>query len=287
MSAPKTCAGCAALPDIQRWLGAGTQKLERELSASCRARADPSRRGCRGEAEQSRRRSGSATTRGAVLPDTSGREGSELLGRRWPRSSDATRGSACRTPGRGADIPDDTQARGQWSRSDRPGASADVPPLRGSVVRRAARRRALLGEVARAAEGARVSTRVSALARIVVTGPSGAGGARARGARKAASRERSCSPGTASRLRGKHAAQMSRRRTSRAASKQAAKLLSAAAPNMRRAKLTAVVDVDPQTSKRDMARVRPRVSHQAVPMAHGDREAGGRRTSSASGRCAT
>ena len=50
------------------------------------------------------------------------------------------------------------------------------------------------------------------------------------------------------RLRGKHRAQLvAKTEHPRRIASQAARLLSAAAPAMRKAKLTAVVDVDPQT----------------------------------------
>jgi primosomal protein N' len=50
------------------------------------------------------------------------------------------------------------------------------------------------------------------------------------------------------RLRGRHRAQLvAKSTTPRRIASQAARLLAAAAPNMRRAGLTAVVDVDPQS----------------------------------------
>jgi primosomal protein N' (replication factor Y) len=55
-------------------------------------------------------------------------------------------------------------------------------------------------------------------------------------------------PAALLRLRGKHRAQLvAKTKQPRRIASQAARLLSAAAPNMRRAKLTAVVDVDPQS----------------------------------------
>jgi primosomal protein N' len=55
-------------------------------------------------------------------------------------------------------------------------------------------------------------------------------------------------PAVLLRLRGKHRAQLVAKTTQpRRIASQAARLLAAAAPAMRRAKLTAVVDVDPQS----------------------------------------
>jgi primosomal protein N' len=55
-------------------------------------------------------------------------------------------------------------------------------------------------------------------------------------------------PAALLRLRGKHRAQLVAKTTHpRRIASQAARLLSAAAPAMRKAKLTAVVDVDPQS----------------------------------------
>jgi primosomal protein N' (replication factor Y) len=87
------------------------------------------------------------------------------------------------------------------------------------------------------------------LVRIVVTGPEPEPVARALGELKAGIKGAELlGPAPLLRLRGKHRAQLvAKTNQPRRIASQAAKLLSAAAPNMRRAKLTAVVDVDPQS----------------------------------------
>jgi primosomal protein N' len=55
-------------------------------------------------------------------------------------------------------------------------------------------------------------------------------------------------PAVLLRLRGRHRAQLvAKTESPRRVAARAARLLAAAAPNMRRARLTAVVDVDPQS----------------------------------------
>jgi primosomal protein N' (replication factor Y) (superfamily II helicase) len=87
------------------------------------------------------------------------------------------------------------------------------------------------------------------LVRIVVTGPSIEPVVRALEELKAGIRGAELlGPAALLRLRGKHRAQLvAKTREPRRIATQAARLLSAAAPNMRRAGLTAVVDVDPQS----------------------------------------
>jgi primosomal protein N' (replication factor Y) (superfamily II helicase) len=87
------------------------------------------------------------------------------------------------------------------------------------------------------------------LVRIVVTGPAIEPVVRALDELKAGIKEGELlGPAVLLRLRGKHRAQLVAKTTQpRRIASQAARLLAAAAPAMRRAKLTAVVDVDPQS----------------------------------------
>jgi primosomal protein N' (replication factor Y) len=87
------------------------------------------------------------------------------------------------------------------------------------------------------------------LVRIVVTGPEPESVTRALEELKAGIQGAELlGPAPLLRLRGKHRAQLVAKTTHpRRIASQAARLLAAAAPNMRRAKLTAVVDVDPQS----------------------------------------
>ena len=89
----------------------------------------------------------------------------------------------------------------------------------------------------------------SHLVRIVVTGPRArAGAAGARGARDGMPEAELLGPAPLLRLRGRYRAQLvAKTDRPRAVATQAARLLAAAAPAMRRAGLTAVVDVDPQS----------------------------------------
>jgi primosomal protein N' (replication factor Y) (superfamily II helicase) len=87
------------------------------------------------------------------------------------------------------------------------------------------------------------------LVRIVVTGPELEPVVRVLDELKAGIREAELlGPAALLRLRGRHRAQLVAKTDSpRRIASQAARLLAAAAPAMRRAKLTAVVDVDPQS----------------------------------------
>ncbi|HEV8462763.1 MAG TPA: primosomal protein N' [Gaiellaceae bacterium] len=87
------------------------------------------------------------------------------------------------------------------------------------------------------------------LVRILVTGPEPESVTRALEELKAGIQGAELlGPAPLLRLRGKHRAQLvAKTNHPRRIASQAARLLSAAAPNMRRAKLTAVVDVDPQS----------------------------------------
>jgi primosomal protein N' len=85
--------------------------------------------------------------------------------------------------------------------------------------------------------------------RIVVTGPAIEPVVRALDELKAGIRDvELLGPAVLLRLRGKHRAQLvAKTAQPRRVAAQAARLLAAAAPAMRRAKLAAVVDVDPQS----------------------------------------
>ena len=87
------------------------------------------------------------------------------------------------------------------------------------------------------------------LVRIVVSGPgAGRSAARARGAEGRLGGDELLGPAPLLRLRNRHRAQLvGKTKQPRTLATRAAALLAAAAPAMRRAGLTAVVDVDPQS----------------------------------------
>ena len=146
-AAPTACPVCES-PDLAR-LGAGTQKLERELARELpdleliRLDGDAvvQARGAGRAAAAVRRDAGVGAAR-----DADGGEGAPLLGRRAGRRDRRRhRTRPARLPRRGAHVPADHPARGpQRPRRARTGARADLPARRpADRARGPARRRAL------------------------------------------------------------------------------------------------------------------------------------------------
>jgi primosomal protein N' (replication factor Y) len=251
-TAPKTCALCGS-PDIAR-LGAGTQKLERELQ-----RELPELELIRLDAD--------AVAKPEQLAEALQRfreaEGAVLLGTQMVAKGHHFSGvelAAVIDADTGIGMPDFraeertfqmiTQRAGRSGR-DAPGRvlvqtfQPDSRPVSYAARHDVAR---FLGEELERRKALEYPP-YSHLVRIVVTGPEPEPVARALEELKVGIKGAELlGPAPLLRLRGKHRAQLVAKTTQpRRIASQAAKLLSAAAPNMRRAKLTAVVDVDPQS----------------------------------------
>jgi len=251
-SSPATCPACGS-PDLAR-LGAGTQKLERELARELPEleliRLDADAVGKPEELAASLRRF--AAAQGAVLLGTQMvAKGHHFAGVELAAVVDADTGLGLpdfRAEERTFQLI--TQLAGRSGR-DAPGRvlvqtfQPDARPIahaaRHDVTRFLAEeleRRRSLGYPP-----------FAHLVRIVVTGPELEQVVRALEELKAGiSGTELLGPAALLRLRGRHRAQLvAKTPRPRAIATQAAHLLSAAAPNMRRAGLTAVVDVDPQS----------------------------------------
>jgi primosomal protein N' (replication factor Y) (superfamily II helicase) len=252
MQAPSTCPVCES-PDLAR-LGAGTQKLERELR-----RELPELELIRIDAD--------AVAKPEQLAASLGRfaaaEAAVLVGTQMVAKGHHFPGvelAAVVDADTGLGLPDFraeertfqliTQLAGRSGR-DAPGrvlVQTFQPDSR--TVAHAARhdvRRFLAQELER--RQALGYPPFGHLVRIVVTGPELEPVVRVLDELKAGIREAELlGPAALLRLRGRHRAQLVAKTDSpRRIASQAARLLAAAAPAMRRAKLTAVVDVDPQS----------------------------------------
>ncbi len=250
--APSTCEACGS-PDIAR-LGAGTQRLERELE-----REVPELELIRLDAD--------AAAKPEQLAQSLARfrdaEGAVLLGTQMVAKGHHFAGvelAAVVDADTGLGLPDFraeertfqliTQLAGRSGR-DAPGrvlVQSFQPDARPIVY--AARHdvaRFLTEELERRRELGYPP--FAHLVRIVVTGPEPEPVSRALEELKAGITGADLlGPAALLRLRGRHRAQLVAKTTQpRRIASQAARLLAAAAPNMRRAKLTAVVDVDPQS----------------------------------------
>jgi primosomal protein N' (replication factor Y) len=250
--APEHCPACGS-PDLAR-IGAGTQKLEREL-----AREVPELEAIRLDADAVARPEQLAgllgrfaETPGAVLLGTQmvakGHHfaGVELaavvdadtgLGMPDFRAEERTFQLITQLAGRsGRDAPGRVLVQ-TFQPDARPVVHAARHDVAGFLAEELARRQAL------------DYPPFAHLVRIVVTGPSIEPVVRALDELKAGIRGADLlGPAALLRLRGKHRAQLVAKTTQpRRIASQAAHLLAAAAPNMRRAGLSAVVDVDPQS----------------------------------------
>jgi primosomal protein N' (replication factor Y) (superfamily II helicase) len=250
--APSNCPACGS-PDLAR-LGAGTQKLERELErelpglALIRLDADAA-----GKPEQL----------AALLARFRDTDGAVLLGTQMVAKGHHFSGvelAAVIDADTGLAMPDFraeertfqliTQLAGRSGR-DAPGrvlVQSFQPDAR--PIAHAARHdvgRFLTEELER--RQALDYPPFSHLVRILVTGPAPEPVVRALEELKAGiTGAELLGPAALLRLRGRHRAQLvAKTTTPRRIASQAARLLAAAAPAMRRAKLTAVVDVDPQS----------------------------------------
>jgi primosomal protein N' (replication factor Y) len=250
--APANCPACGS-PDLAR-IGAGTQKLEREL-----ARELPGLELIRLDADAV----GKPEQLSALLQRFASTEGAVLLGTQMVAKGHHFAGvelAAVVDVDAGLGLPDFraeertfqliTQLAGRSGR-DAPGrvlVQTFQPDAR--PVAHAARHdvgRFLAEELER--RKALDYPPYSHLVRIVVTGPAIEPVVRALEELKAGVRGAELlGPAVLLRLRGKHRAQLvAKTKEPRRIASQAARLLSAAAPNMRRAGLSAVVDVDPQS----------------------------------------
>jgi primosomal protein N' (replication factor Y) len=250
--APGNCPACGS-PDIAR-IGAGTQKLEREL-----ARELPDLELVRLDADAVAKPEQLA----ALLARFAEAEGAVLLGTQMVAKGHHFAGvelAAVVDADTGIGLPDFraeertfqliTQLAGRSGR-DAPGRvlvqtfQPDSRPV--SYAARHDVGRFLTEELER--RGALDYPPYSHLVRIVVSGPELEPVVRALEELKAGIKNAELlGPAPLLRLRGKHRAQIvAKTEHPRRIASQAARLLSAAAPAMRKAKLTAVVDVDPQS----------------------------------------
>jgi primosomal protein N' (replication factor Y) len=250
--APVLCPACGS-PELAR-IGAGTQKLEREL-----ARAVPELELIRLDADAVAR----PEVLAASLRRFSETEGAVLLGTQMVAKGHHFSGvelAAVVDADGGLGLPDFraeertfqliTQLAGRSGR-DAPGRvlvqtfQPDARPV--ELAARHDVERFLAGELER--RGALGYPPYTHLVRILVTGPALEPVVQVLDELKAGIRDAELlGPAALFRLRGRHRAQLVAKtdRPRRLAS-QAARLLAAAAPAMRRAGLTAVVDVDPQS----------------------------------------
>jgi primosomal protein N' (replication factor Y) len=249
---PKTCALCGS-PDLAR-LGAGTQKLERELERELpeleliRLDADAVAKPEQLAGALQRFRDADA----AVLLGTQMvAKGHHFAGVELAAVVDADTGMGLpdfRAEERTFQLI--TQLAGRSGR-DAPGRvlvqtfQPDSRPVSYAARHDVAR---FLGEELERRKALEYPP-YAHLVRIVVSGPEPDSVTRALEELKAGIKGAELlGPAPLLRLRGKHRAQLVAKTSQpRRIASQAARLLSAAAPNMRRAKLTAVVDVDPQS----------------------------------------
>jgi primosomal protein N' (replication factor Y) (superfamily II helicase) len=250
--APTTCPACGS-PDLAR-IGAGTQKLEREL-----ARELPELELIRLDADAV----GRPEQLAALLSRFAETEGAVLLGTQMVAKGHHFSGvelAAVVDADTGLGLPDFraeertfqliTQLAGRSGR-DAPGRvlvqtfQPDARPIAHAARHDVERFLAEELERRRALE----YPPYSHLIRIVVTGPSLEPVVRALDELKAGVRGAELlGPAPLLRLRGRYRAQLvAKTKEPRRIAAQAGRLLAAAAPNMRRAGLTAVVDVDPQS----------------------------------------
>ena len=251
-AAPKTCSLCGS-PDLAR-LGAGTQKLERELQ-----RELPELELIRLDADAVAKPEHLA----GALQRFRDADAAVLLGTQMVAKGHHFAGvelAAVIDADTGLGLPDFraeertfqliTQLAGRSGR-DAPGRvlvqtfQPDSRPVSYAARHDVAR---FLGEELERRKALEYPP-FAHLVRIVVTGPEPESVTRALEELKAGIQGAELlGPAPLLRLRGKHRAQLvAKTNHPRRIASQAARLLSAAAPNMRRAKLTAVVDVDPQS----------------------------------------
>jgi primosomal protein N' (replication factor Y) len=251
-SSPTNCPTCGS-PDLAR-IGAGTQKLERDL-----ARELPDLELIRLDADAA----GNPEHLAGLLTKFAQTDGAVLLGTQMVAKGHHFAGvelAAVVDADMGLGLPDFraeertfqliTQLAGRSGR-DAPGRvlvqtfQPDARPIAHAARHDVAR--FLTEELER--RKALDYPPFAHLVRIVVTGPSIEPVVRVLDELKAGiSGAELLGPAALLRLRGKHRAQLVAKTTQpRRIASQAARLLSAAAPAMRRAKLTAVVDVDPQS----------------------------------------
>ena len=252
---PESCPACGSV-ELAR-IGAGTQRLETELEKHVpeleRVRLDAD-----AAAKPGALRGRARPVRGCRprRPDrhADGREGPSLLRGRARRRGRRRRGPGdAGLPRRRADVPARDAAR-RPQRPRRAGARPrpDLPAGRAAdLLRRAARRRRLPRGRAGAAPRARLSAvppprlrarvrrpRPSAPIRLLTELRAGLEGAG----------DELLGPAPLLRLRGRHRAQLlAKTDRPRALASRAAAMLAAASPAMRKAGVTAVVDVDPQS----------------------------------------
>ncbi|HZO95902.1 MAG TPA: primosomal protein N' [Gaiellaceae bacterium] len=250
--APAACPACGS-PDLAR-LGAGTQRLEREL-----AREFPELELIRLDADTAAK----PELLTAALRRFAGAEGAVLLGTQMVAKGHHFAGvelAAVVDADTSLGLPDFraeertfqllTQLAGRSGR-DAPGRvlvqtfQPDARPVAHAARHDVAR--FLAGELERRRELGYPPFRH--LVRVVVAGPEPEPVARALEELRPGLREADLlGPAPLLRLRGRHRAQLVAKTVRpRAVATQAARLLAAAAPAMRRAGLTAVVDVDPQS----------------------------------------